>query len=200
MTLLSNIPNTVFIQIGAYLFLVVAIFFFLNRATQGFVSNWFKVRRKRGSSLLVRVRTIVNDYFVPGKIEEGWLVYKPRGKKKNEIKRLSLDEGCVYRAYGLHCVDVDDTKNCSFKRDASAVAGYDAEKNNSLHLRALYKPSLIDDKTKIIIVILIVIVIAVAISIYMTYSTGKTLGLKIDALKTIAQVTSSAINPASGGV
>jgi hypothetical protein len=195
-----NIPDAVFIQIGAYLFVAVMILFLLNRSTQSFLSNWFKVRRRRGALILVRVRTVINDYFVPGKVDEGWLTYKPRGKKKNEMKKIAIVDGCVYRSYGLHCIDVDDTKNCSFKRDSSAVPGYDAEKNNSLHLRALYKPSIIDDKTKIIIIILIVIVIAVAISIFMSYNLGKNLGARIDSLKTVAQTTVTAIKPTTGGV
>jgi hypothetical protein len=199
MSLVANIPDAVFIQIGAYLFIVVAILFLLNRSTQGFLSAWFKVRRLRGRKVLVRVRTVINDYFTSGSVDEGFLVYVPRGKKKTESKRLSIEEVSVYRSYGLHCVDVDDAKNCSFSRDAKAVSGFDAEKNNSLHLRALYKPSLIDNQTKIIIIILIVLVIAVAASIFMSVNLGKTLGAKIDALKTVGQVVSSAVKPVSGG-
>jgi hypothetical protein len=199
MSLLANIPDAVFIQVGAYVFIVVMFFFLLNRATQSFVSNWFKVRRKRGTLLLVKVRTVINDYFVPGKIDEGWLTYKPRGKKRHEQKKIAIVEGCVYRCYGLHCIDVDDTKNCSFKRDSSAVAGYDAEKNNSLHLRALYKPSIMDDKTKIILIILIVIVIAVIISALLNFNMMKTLTGKIDALKTVTQATIGGISPTTGG-
>jgi len=195
-----NIPDAVFIQIGAYLFVVFIIVFMLNRATQGFVSAWFSVRSKRGALVLVRVRTLVNDYFIKGSISEGFLTYKPRGKKKNEAKKIAIEDGCVYRSFGLHCVDVDDTKNCSFKRDSSAVPGYDAEKNNSLHLRALYKPSIMDDKTKIIVVILIVLVILVVISLFLTYQGHKSLGLQITDLKSIGQVTQTLIKPATGGV
>jgi hypothetical protein len=197
---LMGIPDAVFIQMGGYIFVSVAILFLINRSSQGFLSNWFKVRRKRGALILVRVRTVINDYFIPGKVEEGWLTYTPRGKKKDEGKRIGIVEGSIYRAYGLHCIDIDDTKNCSFKRDSTAVPGYDAEKNNSLHLRALYKPSIMDDKTKIIIVILIIIALAVIIDIALGLNMSKTLGAKINSLSDVAQATASTIKPTTGGV
>lgn len=193
------IPTDVFIQIGAYLFIIVAILFLINRAMGGFLFTWFKVRQKRDLKLLVKVNTHIGNYFRAGDVDEGWIVYRPLGKKKDEMKRINLSSGCVYRAYNVLCVDVDDEKNCVFKRDLSAVSGYDAEKNNSLHLRALYKPSIMDDKTKIILVILIVVVIGIIISVLLSYTTDQKILAGIEALKTVGQTTSSII-PRSGVV
>jgi len=193
------IPTDVFIQIGAYIFIVFAIIFIINRAMGGFIMTWFKVRQKRDLKLLVKVSTSIGNYFRAGDVSEGWVVYQPMGKKKDEKKRISLTQGCVYRAYNVLCVDVDDEKNCVFTKDMKAVSGYDAEKNNSLHLRALYKPMLMDDKTKIILVILIVVVIGIVASIYLSYTGNQKILAGIEALKTVAQTTSSII-PKAGAV
>jgi hypothetical protein len=193
------IPTDVFIQIGAYLLIVFAVIFIINRATASFLFVWLSVRRQRDYAVFVKVRTSISDYFVKGTVEEGWLIYRPRGKKKDEAKRLALNKGSVYRAFNILCVDVDDEKNCVVAKDFSLVAGYDAEKNNSLHLRALYKPSLMDDKTKIILIILVVIVLAVAASAYLNYSLISKLTAQVEALKTISQTVTSA-TPISGAV
>ena len=195
------IPTDVFIQIGAYLLIIVAVLVLINRVTGGFLFTWFKVRRSRDFKLLIKVNTHIGNYFKAGDVDEGWIVYRPAGKKKDEKKRISLSPGCVYRAFNVLCVDVDDEKNCVFKRDLSAVSGYDAEKNNSLHLRALYKPSIMDDKTKIIIVILIVIVIAVIVCTLLSYTNSQKILEGIEALKTVGQSTiSSHIVPKTGVV
>lgn len=193
------IPTDVFIQIGAYLFIAFAIVFIINRAMSGFIMTWFKVRQNRDFRLLVKVSTSIGNYFRVGDVSEGWVIYQPAGKKKDEKKRISLSQGCVYRAYNVLCVDVDDEKNCVFTKDMKAVAGYDAEKNNSLHLRALYKPMLMDDKTKIILLILIVVLLAVIISIYLGYTGNQKILAGIEALKTVAQTTSSIV-PKAGMV
>lgn len=198
--MVAGIPDAVFIQMGGYVFLVVLMFFMLNRAMQGFVTAWFKVRRQRGSLVLVRVRTVTNDYFISGRVEEGWLIYRPRKKKKSEEKRIVIPDKGIYRSFALACIDVDDSKDCVFVRDGTGVPGYDAEKNNSLHLRALYGPSLLDDKTKIIIVILVVVLIVVIISAVMSYRNGQNVLAEINALKTVSQAASNGISPTTGGV
>lgn len=189
------IPTEVFIQIGAYLLIVIAILVIINRVMGGFLFVWFKVRQKRDFKLLTKVNTPIGNYFRAADVSEGWLVYQPAGKKKDEKKRISLSQGCVYRAFNVLCVDVDDEKNCVFTKNMTAVSGYDAEKNNTLHLRALYKPMLMDDKTKIILVILIVVVIAIIISALMNYSSGQKILAGIEALKTISSTTSSHVIP-----
>lgn len=193
------VPGDVFIQIGGYLLVAVFIIFFLNRALGGLLLVWLKVRGAKNRKVLLKVRTVVNDYYAAGEINEGWLVYKPRGKSKHEMKRLSIVEGCVYHNMGLNCIDVDDEKNCTVKRDFTAVPGYDAEKNNSLHLRALYKPSIIDDKTKIILVLLVLIIIGIIISVVVTVKTGGNLMAEIESLKTVTQGVGSII-PRTGAV
>lgn len=194
------VPTEVFIQIGAYLLIVIAILVIINRAMGGFLFTWFKVRQKRDIKLLVKVNTAIGNYFKPGDVDEGWVVYRGAGKKKDEMRRISLSPGCVYRAYNILCVDVDDEKNCVFKKDMTAVSGYDAEKNNTLHLRALYKPMLMDDKTKIILVILIVVVIGIIISALLNYTTMQKILTSIESLKSVGSTVANHITPQTGAI
>lgn len=192
------IPTDVFIQIGVYVLVVFAVVFIINRAMGGFIFVWFKVRRQRDLKLLVKVNNSIGNYFRCGDVSEGWVVYKPLGKKSDEKKRLNLIPGCVYRAFNVLCIDVDDEKNCVFKKDMSAVSGYDAEKNNSLHLRALYKPAIFDDKTKIILLLLALVLIAVIVAAVINYTSVQKLFESVEALKSVGQATNNIISNAGG--
>jgi len=190
----------VLVQIACYLGLVVIVLLALDRFSWGWLRVWFKVKPSRGRFVMVKVRNVLRDYFKAGRIEEGWLIYRKVGKKKSEESRISINESCVYRSMGVYVIDVDEQKDCSVSKDFSAVSGYDAEKNNSLHLRALYKPSIMDDKTKILLILLIVVLLASLASLFISYQNGQKILAAVNALKEVSRAAVTTISPVSGAV
>lgn len=74
---------------------IVAILFVLfvaNWVTKGLFFKYVKVFASRGSLILVEVITSVNNYFVCGKVIEGFLVFVDRSCDKGKKKRIPLKE------------------------------------------------------------------------------------------------------------
>lgn len=178
------------IYFGVVLLAVAAINFFMG----GAFFPWFKVKISRGKKILVRVRTIVQDYYKPGIIDKGMLVFIDREK---EERRLSAVEGSVYRGMGVNNVDVDDETNAVIKRDFTAVSGFDAVKYNYLYLRALFRPENMTKEIRIIIILLVVVLLISAAAAFMAYDNG----VKITALSALVNTAStSGASLTSGGV
>jgi hypothetical protein len=117
-----------------------------------------------------------------------------------ETRRLNLPADSIRRGWGIDYVIVDDTKNAVVKIDFSAVSGTDAEKNNSLYLRALYKPTMIDNKEKLMFFLLVLAVLGILYLAYTQYVlSGKfdNLSALVQTLKTPATMASKALT--SGG-
>lgn len=174
---------------GAVILLCVgAINFFMG----GVFISWFKVKTSRGKKILVRVRTVVQDYYKPGQIDKGFLIFKDREK---EERRLSVGEGMVYRGMGVNNIDVDDETNAVVKRDFQAVSGFDAVKYNYLYLRALFRPEQLQKELRIIIILLVVTLLAALAAAYF----GVTVSDKLDALAGNIANVASAGSMATGG-
>ena len=155
----------VLVQIGVYVAVVIFVFLLIDFMSVKWLRTWFVVKQSRGQKLFIHVRNEVQDFYRTGKLENGFLVYKGLSK---ETKRIALSDNCIYRSMGVNCVIVDDIKNAILSRSFDQVSGFDAEKHESLYLRALYKPSILDNNTKIMLVLMIVILIAVAFGFYLT--------------------------------
>lgn len=156
----------VLVQIGVYLGVVLFVFLLIDFMSVKWLRTWFRVKQSRGQLLLVHVRSAVQDFYRVGKIVDGFLMYKGFTK---EQKRIALADNCIFRSAGVNCVVVDDVKNAVLLRNFDVVTGYDAEKHESLYLRALYKPAILDSNTKIMMVLLIVVIIAVAFGFYLAH-------------------------------
>jgi hypothetical protein len=157
---------------------------------KGFFWKYVKVRMSFGKLILIKVRSSLRDYFVIGKEEEGFLIFKYNGKMKDPI-RLNLTitnesvaqdeqgnayrlttkqkEPAIYRCLGVQWVDVDEEKNAISKTDYTAVSGYDAVKITNLIKRALMNPTTLSGQERLMIIILIVLAILVIGAIYMSY-------------------------------
>lgn len=147
--------NPILTYVISYLivfFLAIGIISFLLR---GLFWRYMRVRGSRGRLILVRIMHSVHPYYRIGKLEEQWLVYKDVGKVQ---KRLTLTKSNVYNHLGCNWVDVDPVKNAivDYSEAFKAVSGFDADAMNSLYLRALFRPSLLDPITKIILIVVIV--------------------------------------------
>lgn len=142
--------------------------------SNGFFTKFLKVKASRGKLVLVNVKSKLLHYFVPGRVEGGFLVYDDRESKANkqkEKKRVIIPEGAFYRAIGVSCVNVDEESNSVILPGGSAVAGYDAIKFSNLYTRALYKPSVApEDKTKILLVVTLVICVIIIFGVIALYT------------------------------
>ena len=89
-----------FLVAGAVLMIVpvFAIAYFQS----GFFGKWLKTRSGRGKYVLIKARSKLRDYFEVGTIDGEFLVF---GKKDN-VRRILLDNNSIYRAWGIACVDV----------------------------------------------------------------------------------------------
>lgn len=147
--------------------LILLCFGVINFFMGGSFMPWLRVKTSRGKKILVRVRTIVQDYYKSGIIDKGMLVFKDREK---EERRISVGDGMVYRGMGVNNIDVDDESNGVVKRSFEAVSGFDAVKYNYLYLRALFRPENMTKEIRIIIVLLVLVLIGVAASLWLGYN------------------------------
>lgn len=179
---LSEVLMTVASYVGVFILTIIAINWLLG----GLFKPYIRVRGSRGKLVLIKVKNIVADYFVTGKVEERMLVFKDR---KKEIRRivLPLDRSGIYRSMAVSCVDVDDEKNAVITYSNELVPGFDAVKFNDLYTRAMYKPTLIDNKTMIIIVLLVIAIIGI---VAVGFLVNKNAGI----LKELAEMTRTTIS------
>lgn len=187
-----GLPTEFYVYVGYGLFAMIVVIIGMNFILGGLLGPFFKVKRSRGKMILVRVRNPVSDYFKAGSIEEGWLVFKDREKN---VRRIKMVPGIISRAATVFWCEIDDEKNCFFKReDASAVSTYDANKTDSLLTRALYKPMLQDNFMKAILILVIVSILFILITAYLAYRAGAKADLVLTTLQTMqsaAQVVNS---------
>jgi hypothetical protein len=181
---------------------IIALSFF----QRGFLIPFMRVKLSQGKLILVKIRGISKDYFRAGRITETELRYKDEAKHTRlinipeikeeqtiEEKAKNLNErrrvlNCIYRTIGVSCIDVDDETNAIMSRDYSAVTGFDAERMENLNVRALMKPTIMDDKTKLMIILLVVIIGLTILGLFIDYQLGQRLGkLMVTAGKSVVQ-------------
>lgn len=176
-----GLPIEFYIYVGYGLFAMVVVVGILNFLLGGLLGPFMKVKRSRGSKILVRVRTNVTDYFRAGQINEGFLVFVDREKN---TRRIPMVPGVVSRAATVFWVEVDDEKNCCFKRDtAEAVSTYDPVKVDNLLVRALMKPAVMDAMMKIVLLVVILVFVAVLAVGFLTYKNGVAIGALQDSVQ-----------------
>lgn len=162
------VPVEFWYFIGSGLVLMWIVIMFINFLLGGLLAPFFKVKVSRGKKVLVIVRNQIQDYFRPGEIIEGFLVFEDRQK---ETRRIPMIPGVVSRAATIFWVTVDDEKNTFIKRDTGEmVSGFDAVKYDELYKRALYKPlTMGDNLLKVVILLLILVLIAVVVVGFMNF-------------------------------
>jgi len=169
---MNEIFSSVMIQALYYGLWGAMCLFFVGAFMRGFFVNYFKVRTSFGKLVMVKVRSPLRDYFCRGEVIEGFLVYKiKRGFRDFDTIRLNIpqDINPFYKCMSVAWVDVDDEKHAIVRTDYSAVAGYDAVKNNNLHTRALMKPTIASGQEKIMMVLIVVAIILGFIACYLAY-------------------------------
>ena len=173
--------NPIFIQTISYGIVLLIAIAALSMIQRGFFWKYIRVRLSFGKYLLVKVRSVNRDYFRVGRIDDGMLLFK--GQKDD--KRLFIQNTAIYKSMAVSWVDVDEITNGVREHDFSAVSGFDAEKYNSLYVRALYRPSVMDKKEALIILLIIVAIIAAVASAYLTFRNSADISTVAQQLTTI---------------
>lgn len=156
--------NEVYIYIASYLGVFLLLLFFIQILTNGFLFLFLKVKSSRGKKVLVQVQGKLQHYFVAGKTEGNWLIYRDEEAKRDgrkTFKRLNIVGNPFYRSLNVNCINVDEEKNCIiYPVDLKAIPGYDAIKWSNFLLRAQMKLKLHEDPI-ILFIILIASILAV---------------------------------------
>lgn len=166
---------------------------FLQR---GFFLTWLRARFSNGKKVMITCYGNVKPYYRLGRIVENKLIFKDRHSK--DERGLFFDDVQHQTHYdlGVYFVSVNTIKNCiyNWKEDAKAVTGFDAEKNESLCIRHLYRPSLLDAKTQLMIWILVFLCLVVLFMAYTQYKQGK---LLMVVLEQVVSLKSTVFNGTS---
>ena len=155
------------------LILAIIIISFLQR---GFFWKWLRARTGGGRLLLVKIKGVVKPIYKTGYVDEGDLCYKNKWSDKIPKRICNIKREYIYKDLGVSFVEIDDKLNCFLTPDLKGVTGFDAEKYNSLYLRALYRPTLLDPKDQIIMIIVIITFIMCLIMIFYIYQVNKNVG------------------------
>jgi len=169
---MNEIFQSVMIQALYYGLWGTLCLFFVGAFQRGFFVNYFKVRTSFGRLVMVKIRSPLRDYFARAEVIEGFIVYKiKRGFRDFETIRLNIpqDINPFYRCMSVAWCDVDDEKHAIVRTDYSVVSGFDAVKHDSLHTRALMKPTIASGQEKIMMVLIVVAIILGFIACYLSY-------------------------------
>ena len=164
---MNEIQKAILYQALGYLvatFIGIGVIALLQR---DFFFKYLKVRASLGKKILVKIRAVNRWYYEVGEINEGDLVF---GSKKQRKRINNTKDNYFYRSMGIAWVNIDEEKNAILEPNLTGVTGFDAEKQESLLVRALYKPSLDDNKEKIILILLVLAIVAAGISAYFGYN------------------------------
>lgn len=179
--------NDLILAITANVLVFVIAVMLIDLLLAGFVHTFLRVKGSRGKKLLIQVRSPTRDYFKVGFIEEGMLVFTYRKElfKDAEQKRLGIDSSNIFRCLGVMWVQVDEETNNVGKHDFSVSKGFDAVKWDNLLKRALYRPSVLDQREKIILILLILVLVAVCGLGFMVYQMNAKLGSLVGVINTV---------------
>lgn len=167
---MASFWNEFILYVVSYAGIVFVAVGILAWMMSGLLWPYLRVKTSRGKYVLVKVRTITQDYYRKGLIDKGMLIFKDRAK---EERRLALPaKPAIYRSMGVNVIDVDDETNNVMAHDFSIVQGFDAVKFNNLYIRAITRPTLADKKEKIIMGLLVLCLLGVALAVFLALDTN----------------------------
>lgn len=170
--------NEILVQAGSYFIVLLLAIIIVSVILRGFFWTYIRVRwfNRDKQKVLVKFRTINIPFYKVGKITERDLLVKV-GKTNRRIN--NIPKTAIYRDLNVNWLEVDDEKNSviDYTELTTAVEGFDADKMNSLYLRALYKPPIIDNTQMIMLVLLAGILIISLGNVYLNYQGDKNIKL-----------------------
>lgn len=156
-----------FLISGAVLMLVPI--FVIAYFQAGFFGKWLKARAGRGKYVLIKVRSKLRDYFDVGEIKGEFVIIG----KKDKTRRLLINDRAIYRSWGVACLDIDEATNAVSSTNYEAIAGFDAEKFESLIVRALYRPTLDESKEKLILIAVFATIAIGLVGLFLTWNVSQ---------------------------
>jgi hypothetical protein len=153
---------------------------------QGFFITYFRVKFSRGKKIVVKVRDMIRPKYIVGHIEGEELLFKYH----KDTKRINIERDDIYTDLKVQFVEVDPTLDCviNFGKVIKGVPGFDADKHNSLYLRCLYRPTLLDSKTNWILGLLILSLLLTVVVIGLGYQNMRMDKLLLQNLEYIRSV------------
>lgn len=175
--------------VGSYVGIIVIGFALINFLSAGFLIKFIRVRASRGKLILIKVKSVTDQYFRTGLISEKMLRYKARGQKEQKLVPIP-DEAVLYRAMNVWCMDVDEETNEIIMPSGERAETYDAEKYEQLVIRALYKPALMDKNEKIMLLMIGLCILGLIIVVFYVKSIDGNITMmqqQLAALKDISE-------------
>lgn len=162
------VMGEILIQTLYYAVVMILSIGFCAMMMRGFFWKYLKAKTGFGKYVMVKIRTNLRDYFAIGWVKDGFLVYKDSRIEK----RISIAKGenFFYRTLGVNWVDIDEEKGALCKVNYEPVTGHDLETESNLYVRATTRPSVADNRERVILLLLIGIGIAVIIVGFLVYS------------------------------
>lgn len=170
--------HPIFVQAFYYGVAMLLTLFIVAFLFRGFFWKYIQVKMSMGRLVLIKIRSSLRDYYKVGEVIDNNLVYKTKdsdGKKAVIRINIPKDVQYFYKSIGVNWIDVDEEKNALMSVSYKPATGFDAIKWNNLFIRALTRPTVGDQKEKIIIILLVVVIIACLGAVYFGYMNYKEL-------------------------
>jgi hypothetical protein len=173
---MDAVVQQILVQMISYFVVLILSIIVISLFQRGFFWKWLRARSSGGRLLLIKIKGVVKPIYKTGWIEENDLCFKMKWNDKIPKRIHNIKREYIYKDLGVSFVEIDDNLNCFLTPDLKGVTGFDAEKMNSLLLRALYRPSLLDPKDQIILIVVILLFFMSLIMIFYNYRIYKGIG------------------------
>lgn len=144
------------------MFLTVFIIAFFQRS---FFWKFWKVKTSLGRLTIVKSRGKLRDCFYTAEEKDGTLIWKVKGGQKT----VPLKDNFTYSAIGIRWIDYDEMTGGFVKPDFSTTDTNDAEAYDNLIMRILMRPTITDQKMKIILITSVIGLIGIGICIFFLF-------------------------------
>lgn len=117
---------------------------------KNFLISWLKVKLLKGDRVLVKVVSILGDYYAVGKYNKQHIEFTAKKRRdNNNPNRLiwvnpEVEGYAFYNSFGVRCIDVDDAKDLIYFRHDEGykkIPPINTEYYDELLKTALLKPS-----------------------------------------------------------
>jgi len=172
--------HPIFIQAAYYGVVMILTIVIISLFLKGFFWKYLKVRTSFGKYVMVKLRGKMLDHYKVGWVEGKILKFKIKINKNTTTANIPLPDrlNFFYRCLGVAWIDIDEEKMAVCTVDYSAVSTNDVEVIDNIITRVETRPSITDNKQKIILIILIVVcigILALAFMAYKNYTMTQTL-------------------------
>ena len=157
---------------------VVGFMFLSNMLTKGFFMSYMKVKAGRGKSVLARIHSATDTYYMPAKWSDGFLKVKTRGKVELSLPIASEEfKSFLKRTLGVSEVEISEEGKQIINSDLVPVQfiQFEPARVNSLILAIKNRPREMSQKEKIMIFLGIATLLGILYIGYSQYQMAETI-------------------------